>query len=405
MTAAVLARRPVTPIYWLALGTFAIGTEGFMIAPLLPRLASDLSVSVAAAGQLVTVFALVYAVSSPLLTTVTGRMDRRRLLILSIAAFAIANLLAFSARDYWSLMAARVLLALAAGLYAPSANALAGALLEPQRRGTALAIVNGGTTIAVALGVPLGSMIGDRFGWRTMFACVAVLALVAVVGLVAGLSRDVGRNVGVATLGERIAVVRRPAVLARLSVTLIWATGVYAVYTYVAPFLATVTGIHGAGLSVVLFAWGVSAAGGLFVGGTLTDRLGAKRVIGVSLAMLALAFFGLSLSAMALPPMAALAPVLVAIVVWGVSAWAFFPAQQTALIGIAGIAVAPVVLSLNASFMFAGFSLGAALGSLTVSHGAIVALGAVGGICVLVARVLATACDSGGGETRRADRR
>ena len=101
------ASHTMTPIYWMALGTFAIGTEGFMIAPLLPRLAGDLSVSVAEAGQLVTVFALTYALSSPILTALTGALNRRRLLVLSMIAFALANVFAFVAKDYWALMAAR----------------------------------------------------------------------------------------------------------------------------------------------------------------------------------------------------------------------------------------------------------------------------------------------------------
>src|SRR5271155_3249560 len=202
----------MTPIYWMALGTFAIGTEGFMIAPLLPRLAGDLSVGVAAAGQLVTVFALTYAFSSPILTTLTGALNRRRLLVLSMTGFALANVFAFAAKDYWALMTARVLLALAAGLYVPNANALAGALVKPDRRGAALAIVSGGTTIAVALGVPLGALIGAKFGWRAMFAGVGVLALIATLGLLAGLARDIGSGLPATGLRERVGVVRQPAV-------------------------------------------------------------------------------------------------------------------------------------------------------------------------------------------------
>jgi len=189
---AASSSHTMTPIYWMALGTFAIGTEGFMIAPLLPSLAGDLSVSTATAGQLVTIFALTYALSSPVLTALTGSINRRRLLVLSMIGFALANAVAWAAKDYWSLMAARVLLALAAGLYVPSANALAGALVGPERRGAALAIVSGGTTIAVALGVPLGAIVGARFGWRMMFAGVGILALIATVGLMSGLARDVG---------------------------------------------------------------------------------------------------------------------------------------------------------------------------------------------------------------------
>jgi len=173
-------------LYWLALGTFAIGTEGFMIAPLLPDLAHDLSVSLVSAGQLVTVFALTYALSSPILTALTGDIDRRRLLIASMLAFAAANFVAWSAHGYPALLAARILLAVAAGLYVPNANALASAIVEPSRRGTALSIVTGGTSVAVALGVPLGALVGDCFGWRVNFAAVGALALIATVGLLSG---------------------------------------------------------------------------------------------------------------------------------------------------------------------------------------------------------------------------
>jgi predicted MFS family arabinose efflux permease len=378
----------MTPIYWMALGTFAIGTEGFMIAPLLPRLAGDLSVSVAAAGQLVSVFALTYAFSSPILTALTGALNRRRLLVLSMIGFALANVFAFAARDYWTLMAARVLLAVAAGLYVPNANALAGALVRPERRGAALAIVSGGTTIAVALGVPLGSIIGAKFGWRAMFAGVGVLALIATLGLLAGLARDVGSRLPVTGLGERLNVVRQPAVLRTLLVTTLWATGAYTVYTYIASLLYTATGIEGPYLSAVLFVWGLSAAAGIFAGGTLTDKHGAGRVIISGLIFLALAFASLSMSATLLTKAVAVGPVLIAIVVWGLSAWAFFPAQQTRLIGIAGIRVAPIVLSLNASFMFLGFSFGAALGSVTLTYAAPSALGWVGSLCALASLLL-----------------
>jgi predicted MFS family arabinose efflux permease len=376
------------PIYWMALGTFAIGTEGFMIAPLLPRLAGDLKVSVAEAGQLVTVFALTYALSSPIVTALTGALDRRRLLVFSMIGFAAANGVAFAARDYWMLMGARVLLAVAAGLYSPNANALAGALVSAERRGSALAIVSGGTSIAVALGVPLGSMVGARFGWRAMFVGVGILALIATLGLLAGLARDVGSKLHVTSLRERIGVIRQPGVLRTLLVTTLWATGAYTVYTYIATFLHATAGIEGAYLSAVLFVWGLSAAIGIFAGGTLTDRHGPQPVIVLGLALTALAFASLSVSATFLSKAVAVGPIMVAIVVWGLSAWAFFPAQQTRLIGVAGIRVAPIALSLNASFMFLGFSLGAALGSATLIYAPPSALGWVGGLCVLLSLLL-----------------
>jgi predicted MFS family arabinose efflux permease len=203
-----------------------------------------------------------------------------------------------------------------------------------------------------------------------------------------GLARNIGSGLAVASLRERLAVVRQPAVLLALLVTMLWATGAYAVYTYLALFLASATEIAGPYVGLVLFMWGVAAAFGIFVGGSLNDRFGSRSVIVFALLFLALAFISLSVSAGLLSRAGALVPVLIAIAVWGVSAWSFFPAQQARLIGIAGVKVAPVVLSLNASFMFIGFSLGAALGSITLAHASPAALGWVGGACVMASLLL-----------------
>jgi predicted MFS family arabinose efflux permease len=383
--------RSMARLYWLALGTFAIGTEGFMIAPLLPDLARDLSVSLVSAGQLVTIFALTYALSSPVLTALTGDIDRRRLLIASMLAFAAANFVAWSAHTYPALLGARILLAVAAGLYVPNANALASALVEPARRGTALSIVTGGTSVAVALGVPLGALVGDRFGWRLNFAAIGALALISTAGLLTGLPRDIADRLPVASLRERLDVARQPVVLLALLSTMLWATGAYAVYTYLASFLVRAAGIAGSSISAVLFMWGVAAVIGLRLGGRLNDRFGHLPVIVTSLSVLALAFLSLSASAVLLPPAAARAPILLAIALWGVSAWSFFPAQQARLISIAGLKVAPVALSLNASFQFLGFSTGAALGSLTLANASPLALGWVGASCVVAALSLVLA--------------
>jgi predicted MFS family arabinose efflux permease len=382
--------RPPTRLpYWFALGTFAIGTEGFMIAPLLPRLAQDLSVSLVAAGQLVTVFTLAYALSSPILTALTGGISRRNLLIGSMLAFAAANVVAALAANYWLLMAARILLAFSAGLYVPNANALAGAVVEPHHRGRALGIVTGGTSIAVALGVPVSALIGHSFGWRMTFVIVAGLSVLATAGLLFGLERTVGAGLPVTSLRERLATAGNRPVLLTLLVTLLWAAGAYAVYTYLAAFLASGLGIEGASVGIVLFVWGLAAAIGVTFGGALNDWFGSKRVILASLALLATAFLTMSASVHLLSPAAARVPVLGAVIVWGLAAWSFYPAQQARLLSTAGVKLGSVALSLNASFMFAGFAAGAALGAATISHGSPTQLGWVGAAGVAAALGLA----------------
>ncbi|SAL34489.1 MFS transporter [Caballeronia humi] len=389
MTPSVSATRvSLAPLYWLALGTFAVGTESFMIAGLLPGMAADLHTSIVATGQLVTVFALAYALSSPVLTALTGALHRRTLLIAALVAFSAANVIAWAAQNYWELMAARVLLAAAAGLYVPGANALAGAIAGPERRGTALAIVNGGITIAVAFGVPLGAFIGDRLGWRMTFAGVAALAAAASAGLILGLPRTIGAGLPVATLRERIETARRPVVLMTLIVTTLWAMGAYTVYTYLALFVAETTPLAGAQIGYVLFTWGVAAGVGVFAGGKAVDRIGPRRVIVPCLAVSIGAFSLMSASAHWLPASIALVPVLVGVIAWGVAHWSFYPAQQAGLIAIAGLRGTPIALSLNASFMYLGFSLGAALGSLTLSFTSVANLGWTAAACEVAALAL-----------------
>jgi len=381
------ARSPVA-LYWLALGTFAIGSEGFMIAALLTMIAADIRVSVARAGLLVSIFAFAYALSSPLFTALTGRVDRRRLLIVSMSSFALLNIVAAMSHSFLALAGARVLLACAAGIYTPNANALAGALVPAARRGRAIAIVNGGLTAAIALGVPLGALVGERFGWRMTFVGVAVLSAVAVLGLARGLPLGVGATLVSASLGDRVRAVRNPRVARTLFVTTLWASGGYTVYTYVAPLLYSATTLRGSQIGVALFTWGLAAGLGLFVSGLATDRFGTGVVLRASLSGLIVALAGLAVVTHVVAPATAIVPVLAAMTLWGISSWAFFPAQQTRFIEIVGIQAAPVALSLNASFMYLGFSIGAALGSVSLLHVGARDLGFVGAVCELIALML-----------------
>ncbi|KJK18136.1 MFS transporter [Burkholderiaceae bacterium 16] len=386
---AAHADRIPAPIYLLAVGAFAIGTEGFMISPLLPRLAQDLSVTIEQAGQLVTAFALAYGISSPILTAATGGLNRRTLLVASMVVFALSNVLAFLAPGYWWLMAARVLLALSAGLFVPGANALAGAIVAPERRGRAIAVVNAGITVALALGVPLGAEIGHGLGWRMTFAAVAALSAIAAVGVYVGVPREIGQGIPTATLRERLSVAARPAVLVTLLSTTLWATGAYTVYTYLSPLVTALTPLRENQIGIVMFAWGIAAAVGVFSGGGLSDRLGPPRVIVPAVTLMGLAFFSLALDAQWLSPAHALWPVMGALMVWAVSHWAFYPAQQARLIQLAGVSVASIVLSLNASFMYIGFSIGAGVGAIALRHGPVGHLGIVAGLLEL-ASVAAT---------------
>jgi len=199
----------------------------------------------------------------------------------------------------------------------PSASALAGAVVAPERRGTALAIVNGGTSIAVALGVPLGAIVGHTLGWRMTFVGVGIMASIAVAGLFFGIPRGIDKGMSAPSIRERLAVIRQVPLFMGFLVTMLWATGAYTVYTYFTPYLTTVTSIDGTYVGIAFFVWGVSAVIGLFLGGTLSDRFGPRAVMIPAFSFLTLSFVGLSTIGFYLSGKSALAPVAAAIVIWG----------------------------------------------------------------------------------------
>ncbi|MBA8801116.1 putative MFS family arabinose efflux permease [Agrobacterium sp. RC10-4-1] len=363
------------PIYSMSVGAFAIGTEGFMIAPLLPQIADDLALPVSYAALLITIFTLTLAISSPILAIATAGINRRALLIGAMVAFAAANIAAWRSSGFGGIIAARVLLALSAGLYLPNASAFVGTLVAPERRGRALAIVTGGATIAIALGLPLGSVIGHALGWRATFLCVGFFAAIAAIGLFLGVSKEAGDGIRVAGVSDRLRVAGQPAVIKALSLTFFWATGAFTVYPFIAPILHATVGFGDDGVSVAISVWGVSAVLGMTLGGSINDRFGSRYTIGATLGLLTLAFLTLAACAAFLSPGQAVVPVMGAIVLWGIAVWGFYPAQMAHLVSAGGPPVAPVTLSLNTSVMYAGFGVGSALGSAILASRSVQAIG------------------------------
>lgn len=375
------------PPAFLALGTFAIGTEGFMIAPLLPTIADDLGMSLSATAMLVVVFTLVLAVSSPISTVLTASLRRRDTLLLAMAIFTAGNLIAALSSSFATLMLARVMMAVASGLYIPGANSLAGVIVPAGKRGRALAIVSGGMTIAIALGLPLGAVVGHAFGWRTTFLAVAAMGLAAIAGIGLGIRSDAGLGIAVASLKQRLGVVRRPAILRLLAVSLFWAIGAFTAYPYIASYLKAVLDFGAAGISATVSMWGLAAAIGVTVGGTLNDRFGSNRVVLSSLVALSIAFAALAVATL-LAPAGALVVALPAIAAWGFSVWSLFPAQMARLIAAGPVSEASVALALNTSTMYLGFSIGSAIGAGIIGIGAVWAIGVMAALAELVAMML-----------------
>lgn len=373
-------------LIWLMLGSFAIGTEGFVIAGILPDVAQDLHVSVAQAGYLVVAFSLTYGVATPLLAVLTATWPRERVLRLAMGGFALGNAAAALTGGFAGLMAARVALAVCAGIYMGTASAYAAAAVEPARRGRALSLVYLGMNAATVLGVPVGTVVGHAYGWRATFLMIAGIALVAWAGLC--LPRAPQPLQPAPGLRERLRIAARPEVLLGLLSTLLCFSGVFAMYTYLAPLLAQAAGVSAQGLVLALLLFGLAGMAGNLVGGRLADRHGPMPVITMVLSLLGLVFLAMAGVAQAGPSASSAAVLVGLLVAWGFIGWQFAPSQQLAFVQRVPQA-ASVALSLNGSALYLGISAGAWMGSVVVAAGALRSLGVMSAALVLLALVAA----------------
>lgn len=377
-------------VSFLALGTFAVGTDAFVVAGFLPEMANELGVTEAAAGYSVTVFAICYAVFSPLLATITATVPRRRLLVAALVVLGLANLGTAFAPNFTLLLASRVLAALGAAAYTPNAGAVASSLVPDERRGRALALVVSGLTVAMAIGVPLGNLASRFMGWRIALGLVALLCLLIGAGLALLLPKIAGGSR--VPLGERLSVLRNPGVRVILPVTVLGMAAAYTAYAYAIPAFDAV-GISPDVAQWMLLLYGAGAVTGAQSSGRLTDKFGGTKVLIVGYALMVctlLAFGSLTLISAALPVVVGMLAF-----TWGASSWCQTPPQQHRLIA-AAPSEAPLVVALNSSGIYIGIGIGTLLGGLAGSGNATwmffsgAAIAAITAIFLLSARRIAS---------------
>ncbi|PIF73787.1 putative MFS family arabinose efflux permease [Variovorax sp. 54] len=370
---------------WLALGAFAIGTEGFMIGGILPGMAKDLGVSVSAAGHLVTMFALAYAAGTPLIAVATARVPRKTLLLTAMAVFAAANLLAAWAPNYFVLAFARILLALSAGTFMPASAGYASMAIAPERRGRALSFIYSGMTIALVIGVPFGTLLAAHFDWRSTFEAVALISAVALIGI--WLKLEPVPAPPAVGLSERISVARRPDVLAVLALTVLSLAGAFAVATYLGTYFETIFDVAPRNVAYIYLVFGLAAAVGNGWGGYAADRWNRRRFIAAATTAMAFAFAMLSALAMFPSSRGSFWAAIGCVVLWGVSGWALPSLQQVRLVQI-DPKLAPVTLSLNSSATYVGGALGAGIGAAAIEFTSVTSIGVVGAFFALAALAL-----------------
>ncbi|MFI9271084.1 MFS transporter [Kitasatospora sp. NPDC052896] len=342
----------------LALGSFAMGTDSFVLAGILPQIAHGLKESTGAAGQVITAFALTYALAAPFLAAITSKLPRKPLLIFALSLFVLANLASAAAPSLALLLVARVAAGLGAALYTPNASAAAAVLAGPARRGQALAVILGGLTVGTVCGVPVGTAIGQHDSWQASLVFVAVVGAVALLGLL--LTLPALPIPPAVPMSARLKVLARGRVLAMVAFMLLASASSIMVYTYIANVLGATAHTTGTALAIALLLWGVGGTVGSFGSGWLTDRWGAERTLTLAVLLLAVTLAALTIAT-------STAAVMVVMTVNGAAAWAVATPNNHRLTALVP-ELPPVVISFNSSGIYLGQALGAGVGGILIGH-------------------------------------
>ncbi|MER5118827.1 MFS transporter [Serratia marcescens] len=368
----------------LTISAFAIGTTEFVIVGLIPTIAEQLGVTVPSAGLLVTIYALGVAIGAPVLTALTSRIPRKLLLVGLMVLFTLGNLLAWQSPSYESLVVARLLTGLAHGVFFSIGSTIATSLVAKEKAASAIAIMFGGLTVALVTGVPLGTFIGQQFGWRETFLAVSLIGAVATLASIILVPSNI-KNQGSAGVREQLKVLTHPRLLLIYAITALGYGGVFTTFTFLAPMMQELAGFSAPTVSWILLAYGVAVAVGNIWGGKLADRHGAVRALSfifAALAVLLLVFqFTASHSIAAL----------LTVIVMGVFAFGNVPGLQVYVVQKAA-QYTPNAVDVASGLNIAAFNIGIALGSM-IGGQAVASLGLaqtpwIGALIVVVALLL-----------------
>lgn len=364
----------------LSIGTFTLGVDGFVLSGLLPQVAASLHVSASAAGQLTTLFALVYAVGSPVIAALAGAWDRRALLTAGMAVFVLGVVLQATGPDFAAVAAGRALAALGAAGYQATAYATAGILSDDSGRPRALAVVTGGSSLALVAGLPFGILIGQHWGWRAAMWVIVALA-VASAAAVWLLPPAYAPRLSLRERGRALADRR---VLGILAGTVTVLTPVFLVIAYLPAIMRT----QGAWVVVAMLAYGA---------GQVSGNAGVPRLIRRRSARSALVCGACGVTVAAAVLTAARTTdvgTALTMAVLGFSCGLSTVPQQHRLFA-AVPRLAPVAVGLNGSGIYIGTALGAAIGGAALAIGGSAALPvAATALALLGVAVAATAVRS-----------
>ena len=349
------------PLLALFIAAFAFGTTEFVIAGVLPEVADGLGVTIPTAGYLVSGYAIGIALGGPFLTLATARLSRKAVLIGLTVAFTIGQAACALAPDFVSMLLLRVAIAVAHGAYFGVAMVVAVGLVREDQRGMAVALILAGLTVSGIVGVPVGTAIGNVWGWRATFWAMFVLGIIAILAMAALLPSRTGASTVPAGLRNEVRVLGRQQVWTCLIIMLMLMLCQFVPYTYIAPLLQEVTGLDAGLVPWVLLLNGLGATAGVFLGGKMAGR----HLMPSLITMLALQAVVLAVIYAVSPyPV----PMVAALTVWGGLNFAIGTPIQTRILS--WTADAPnLASSLIPSGFNVGIAIAASVGAMMLSAG------------------------------------
>lgn len=337
-------------VYILAMAAVTVGSVELIVGGILPIIAEAMQVGTGTAGQLITVFALVYAVSGPVLLSLTAKYERKKLYLLSLLLFSLGNVLTIISPDFTWMMIARVITASSASLVIVLSLTITPKLVEPAYRARALGVIFMGISSSLVLGVPIGIVLTNLIGWRFVFLVIALLT-VGAMGLVIKFIEPI-ENEEVLPLRMQIKALGNFKIGSAHLAMMFMLAGHYTLYAYFTPFLQTTMGLNQSWISITYFIFGVAAVSGGAIGGTLADKIGVQKTILFVIGTFAVVLFLLPYATFSYPFF------LVVMVIWGAFSWGLAPPQQEYI-----LQTDPETAGIHQSFNNSALQVGIALGS------------------------------------------
>ncbi|AVF26589.1 Purine efflux pump PbuE [Paenibacillus larvae subsp. larvae] len=350
-------------VYILAIAAFVVGTVELIIGGTLDLVADDLGVSIQAAGQFITIFSVVFALSGPILLALTGKIERKTIYIGALSIFLIGNLFSAFSLNYAMLMFSRVMCAASGSLIIALSVTLASSVVKPHFRARAIGLIFMGISGSLVLGVPLGLLLGNAYGWRAPFVFISALTFISIIAISIFLTKVPPG--AVLSLKKQIATLKEKKIVSAQLTSFLFLTGHLTLYAYLTPFLKDIMHVEAKWISLFYFIFGIAAVIGGGFGGWLADKWGSKKSIISIIIVFACAMFLLPIMTFSFPLF------IVMMAIWSMLSWAISPVQQNYLIEIAPESAA-IQQSLNNSALHLGIAFGSTVGGAVIKTSSVI---------------------------------